>query len=165
MWFGVDWRPNTKKSVCLKDIGPMCPKYANYSRLNSQHDQEDLHDPLNEHMNLHLKIMNKMFMWALKTTRVHAQLQFANHLTLTICFIYPTKSGCREKYIHLRHIIPKPLNPKLKLKHATQLWIQTHIKSQTFLSTGTRVKQYNNFISTVVRSVVVFLFTIFFSHT
>lgn len=42
-WCDVGCEKGHQKDIlCLKDIGPLCSKFASYSRFNSQHNQEGL---------------------------------------------------------------------------------------------------------------------------
>jgi hypothetical protein len=59
MWVGVDLRTGTQKgTICLKEIGLSVQNM--HSKLNSQHDWEDLYDQLPS-TGIFTLIMNKIF--------------------------------------------------------------------------------------------------------
>ena len=71
-------------------------KTANYSRLNSQHDREDLYD----HFEQGNPYFDNIFIRDLKSIRHN----MAHHLALITCFISYEKWMQREKYPNNTHV-------------------------------------------------------------
>ena len=74
-----------QKDMCWKEMGVCAQKHANHSRLNSQHDWE--------HLYAHLT--TTIFFFSLRTNKIFVSCAGV---------LYPTRGGCIEKSIHLRHI-------------------------------------------------------------
>ena len=75
-----------------------CSEYENHPRFNSQYNWGDLY---NHSMStiIFTLMMNKIFLWILKSTRkwLRPQFGFANHVVLIVCVLSQEKWASWEK--------------------------------------------------------------------
>lgn len=82
-----------------------CLKYANHSRLKSQHDWGDLCDLQWAQESSHWQRIRYAYeipkLWDKSLRR--ARLGFGNQLAPS-CVLYPTRSECKEKWVQITHV-------------------------------------------------------------
>ena len=99
-----------QNDMCLKEIRLPDESMINHSRLNNQHDWENLYDHLmrkriftfiHNHQEIHMcfkMLWGKSWVWA--------QFGFANHLTLIACYVSYERWVQREKYLKQHTSVP-----------------------------------------------------------